>query len=177
VCLPSSRGLSCFACGVGLSKRMGQKVSTHRRAWGTGGTLAAFQSKSSLQSSEMWVRHPKATHHPSPLAWLLTHHWTREPSIPREAPQSWRAIFPGETGRTWVTLKTEVEVNGSGVTDCWPLPAPEGMRSASLGAGAGLSLPRAPGDRAVLGQASPGPLGLQRNSLAFVCFGLVWVWF
>lgn len=39
--------------------------------------------------------------------WSLTHHRAREPSVPRESTQSWRAILPREASRTWVTLKRE----------------------------------------------------------------------
>lgn len=64
--------------------------------------------------------------HHRPLPRPLTHHWTGEPSVPRKATQSRRAILPGEAGGARVSLKSEPWVSlgagqrqGAGLGRVW----------------------------------------------------------
>lgn len=83
----------------------------------------------------------------APLPRPLTHHWTGEPSVPRKATQSRRAILPGEAGGARVSLKSEPWVSlGAGQRQGAGLET--GLqRSGVLWGHVGSSDPRLPSQR------------------------------
>lgn len=132
-------GPPCLARGIRELEGRGRECScgtpvTHRGARRAGGALAAFQSECSLWKTRLRSGAPRgrpqgravSARTTAPLPRPLTHHWTGEPSVPRKATQSRRAILPGEAGGARVSLKSEPWVSlgagqrqGAGLGRVW----------------------------------------------------------